>query len=127
MMSRNNPSKRLLFSFLGLSVCVIPVTVSIFSYFPLWISRGDASILSGLTLMLTALALIPLFKYIKEVLRSPSASTVWFLFFITFFLLSRIANEITVISLVGFIGNLIGALFFRLARRYDGKEREFEG
>ena len=35
------------------------------------------------------------------------------------FALSRIADQMTVISLVGFIGNLIGAIIFRIAKRYN--------
>jgi nicotinamide riboside transporter PnuC len=47
----------------------------------------------------------------------------WFIIFITFMLLSRIADEVTVISFIGFVGNLIGAACFKLARarRDDGR------
>ena len=41
----------------------------------------------------------------------------WLVSFLIFFCLSRIADEMTVISFVGFVGNLIGALFFHLGRR----------
>ena len=116
-----NPSKRLLFNALGLAISVIPVTVSVFSYFPLWIERGDASILSGISLILIGLAAVPLYKYFKQILRSPSAPVMWLIAFILFLSLSRIADEMTVISFVGLISNLIGSLIFKLARRY-GKE-----
>lgn len=116
-----NPSKRLLFNALGLAISVIPVTVSVFSYFPLWIERGDTSILSGISLILIGLAAVPLYKYFKQILRSPSAPVMWLIAFILFLSLSRIADEMTVISFVGLISNLIGSLIFKLARRY-GKE-----
>ena len=45
----------------------------------------------------------------------------WLIAFILFLSLSRIADEMTVISFVGLISNLIGSLIFKLARRY-GKE-----
>jgi hypothetical protein len=51
----------------------------------------------------------------------------WFLIFISFFLLSRIAREMTVISFVGFVTNLLGSVFFRIARKYGAKEGEHEG
>ena len=65
---------------------------------------------------------VPLARYLRSILRTASAPLMWLAVFIAFMLLSRIANEVTVISFVGFIGNLIGALFFKLARvRDDGR------
>lgn len=123
MPTRNNPAKRLLFNTLGVCICVIPVAVTIFSYFPLWIGREDASILSGISLLLMGAALIPLFTYFRQILRSASAPVMWFILFVIFFLLSKISHEVTVISFVGFITNLIGTLLFNLAKRY-GPEGE---
>ena len=121
-----NPTKRLLFNALGIMISVIPVTVSIFSYFPLWIARKDASVLSGISLLLICLAIVPLFKYLKQFLHSPSTPIMWFISFIIFLMLSKIADEMTVISFIGFTTNLIGKLFFKIARKY-GKEEEDEG
>ena len=115
-------AKRLLFNALGIAVSVIPVSVAIFSYFPLWISRNDTSLLSGISLLLICLAIVPLFKYLKQFWHSPSAPLMWFLAFILFFLLSRIASEMTVISFVGFVSNLIGTVCFRISKRYGGRE-----
>ena len=123
MNARNNPTKRLAFNALGLIFSVIPVSVAIFSYFPLWLAKDDASILSGLTLLLLTLAAVPMFKYVKEALRSASAPFMWFILFIIFFMLSKIANEITVISFVGFLSNVIGSIFFRMARGARNVER----
>ena len=123
MLMRSNPARRLLFNALGIFFSVIPVAVSIFSYFPLWLAREDASILSGISLVLAALALVPCFRYVKEAIRTASAPVMWLTLFIIFFLLSRIANEITVIAFVGFVGNLVGAVFFKLARSRDDDGR----
>ena len=126
-MTRINPSKHLLFNAIGLLVSIIPVTVSIFSYFPLWVSRRDASVLSGTSLLLICLALVPLYKHMKRNLRSPSAPLMWFCAFMLFFLLAKIADEMVIISFVGFSTNLIGAAFFKLARRYKNEEEKDEG
>lgn len=126
MQAETNPTKRLLFNALGIAVSVIPVTVSIFSYFPLWIARNDASLLSGISLLLICLAIVPIFKYLKQFLHSPSAPVMWLFSFILFLMLSRIAHEMTVISFVGFTTNLLGAFFFKLSRKY-GKEEKDEG
>ena len=124
MQAETNPTKHLLFNALGIAVSVLPVTVSIFSYFPIWIKRGNASVLSGISLLLICLAIVPIFKYLKEIIRSPSAPVMWLFSFIIFLLLSRIADEMTVISFIGFITNLVGAFFFKLARRYGREERD---
>ena len=121
-----NPTKRLLFNTLGLAISVIPVAVAIFSYFPLWIEREDASLVCGISLLLAGLAMVPMLKYIKHFLSSASAPIMWFLVFVIFFCLSRIADEVTVISFVGFTSNLIGAAMFKIAHRY-GKENSNEG
>lgn len=122
MPTGNNPAKRLLFNTLGVSICVIPVAVTIFSYFPLWIGREDASILSGVSLLLIGVALVPLFTYFRQILKSASAPVMWFILFVTFFLLSKIADEVTVISFVGLTTNLIGTLLFKLAKKYGPEE-----
>ena len=127
MLPKNNPTKRLLYYSLGMMISIIPVGVCIFSYFPLWIRRGDASVLSGMSLVLIGLALIPLYKHLKGFMRSPSAPTVWLVSFLIFFLLSRIADEMTVISFVGLISNLLGSALFKLSRKYAGRSEESEG
>ncbi len=74
-----------------------------------------ATVISGFSLLLLVLAAAPLFNVIKRMLRTPSAPVLWFIIFIAFLMLSRIADEMTVISFVGLVSNLLGAVFFRLA------------
>lgn len=108
--------KRLLLKFAGLLFCIIPPALATLFYFPVWIARGGEFILSGLALILLILACLPLWRSLSEKLRSPALYTLWLIAFIVFASLSKIADEVTVISFVGFIGNLIGALLFRLAK-----------
>ena len=61
------------------------------------------------------LCAVPLFKLVRRALSSPSAQMAWFAVFVIFFMLSRIADEMTVISFVGFVGNLVGAILFKTA------------
>ncbi len=100
---------------IGLVLCVIPVTVSILCYFPAWRAAGGEVLLSGATLLLLCMAAVPLYKLISAKLRSPAAYTLWLIAFILFFLLSNIAEEMVVISFTGFVGNLLGAIAFKLA------------
>ena len=127
-MRRNNGiASALALRFIGMAVCIIPAAIATLSYFPLWIARDDASVLSGISLILIAISIIPLLKYVKAVFASPSAHTVWLIAFISFFLLSKIANEITVISFVGFVSNLIGAFIFKAAEKTGKREKDNEG
>ena len=94
----------------------LPPFIAVITYFPLWKSMGAEYALSGFTLLLLMLSALPLYKAIKSFLKSPSAWTVWLVLFLLFLMLSRIVNQMTVISLAGLLGNLIGAFLFKLAR-----------
>jgi nicotinamide riboside transporter PnuC len=52
-------------------------------------------------------------------LTSYSSYFLWLILFLLFFALSKIADQMTVISLVGFIGNLLGAICFFIAKRLN--------
>jgi chromate transport protein ChrA len=124
MVTKANPTKRLFFNALGLAVSIIPVTAAILSYFPIWARRADSSILSGISLVLVAIALVPLYKHVRAALRSPSAPMMWLFSFLVFLLLSRIADEMTVISFVGFVTNVLGSLCFKRARMYASEVKD---
>ena len=117
-----NSEKGLLLKLLGLIFSTVPPIIAVISYFPIWKTKGAGEVLSGLALILILVSAIPIFRAIKRLLRSPSAPLIWLFIFIAFSLLSRIAEEVTVISFVGFISNLLGSLFFYLSRK--GKENK---
>ena len=100
---------------LGIFLCVFPVTIAIIFYFPLWAGRGAATLLSGFSLILIIMAAVPLIKFAKQIFKSPAAYLMWFAAFTVFFMLSRIANDMTVICFVGFTSNILGAGVCKLA------------
>ena len=106
----------IIFKSLGLIISILPPFLAVISYFPIWKERGAEVMLSGISLFLILISAIPLFRMIKSVLRSPSAPIIWFLIFVLFFALSKIADDITVIAFVGFVSNLIGSLLFKFAK-----------
>ena len=115
--------KPLLFRILGIALSTVPVFVSVISYFPLWREAGGGRLISGGALLLVILAWVPLFRFVKRLIASPSAYMMWLVIFLTFFMLSKIAEQMTVISFVGFVGNALGAVSFKLADVSVGKEK----
>lgn len=113
--------KFFLFNAAGLMLCVLPVTAAIIFYFPIWAERGAPTLLSGFSLLLILMAAVPAIKLIKRALRSPAAYLMWLTAFLIFFMLAEIAKDMSVICFVGFISNLCGAVFFKLAERYKRK------
>ena len=105
---------------IGFSLCILPPIICTLLYFPLW--KESAKALSGGVLLLVLISVIPIYKLIKKQLVSPASYAIWLGLFIIFFALSKIAVEMTVISFVGFVSNLLGAFLFRIARRKRADE-----
>ncbi len=122
-MRTNSVTRTIVLRSIGMALSVLPVLACILLYFPVWVAKGGEYVLSGFALLLVAAALLPLYRHIKNLLRSPSACTLWLVAFIAFLALSRIAEEMTVISFVGLVGNLAGAIFFRMARGTEDEEK----
>ena len=94
----------------------MPFTATL-SCFPLWKERGSTAVLAGGTLLLLAFCLLPLWRTLKEFFKSPAVWTLWLFAFLLFSLVGSIIYEMRIICFFGLLGNLIGALCFRLARR----------
>ena len=108
----------------GFSLCILPPAVCTLMYFPVWKEAGYESCIAGGTALLLALCVIPLYKLIKRFFASYSSYMIWLILFLLFLALSKIADQMTVISLVGFIGNLLGAVCFYIARRIGRRDKE---
>ncbi len=62
----------------------------------------------------------PLMKHLRRIFATAASYVMWLFIFAVFLLLSQIAEEMTVISFFGFIGNLIGAVCFKFAKMRRG-------
>ncbi len=102
---------------LGFALCILPPAVCTLMYFPLWKSVGYEYCIAGGAALLLALCMIPLYKLIRKRLESYGSYLIWLALFLLFLALSRIAEQMTVISFAGFIGNLLGSVCFYVARR----------
>lgn len=105
---------------LGFTLCIAPPAICTLLYFPLWKAVGYEQCIAGGTALILVLCLIPLYKYLKAGLKGFGAYTMWLILFLLFLALSKIADQMTVISFVGFVGNLLGAGCFGIAKRLKG-------
>jgi hypothetical protein len=102
---------------LGLLLCTAPPIIATLSYFPLWREAGGAQVISGGALLFMILSSIPLYKYIRRILESAATYILWLFIFLFCFLLSKVIAEVTVIALVGFISNVLGAILMKIAEK----------
>ena len=109
--------KRTVFNLVGLIFSVVPACVATLYYFPLWIEKGSTETVSGLCALLLILGAVPMLRILKGRLSTPSLPVLWGILFVLFRSLAAIIGELVVIAFVGTLANLVGALFFRLARR----------
>lgn len=116
--------KRFVFLGLGVVISILPPVLAVFSFFPIWCAEGGEYVVSGFTALVLLLCALPLFRLIKKLLASPSVWVMWLIAFIVFFALSKIADEMVVISFVGFVSNVLGAILFRLAKKYEEHKNE---
>ena len=121
MKSKNNsPFVNVCLHITALCFCILPPAICTLFYFPLWKGSSVKTVAGG-TLLLLLLSAMPLFKLIKRKLESAAGYVLWLILFILFLTLSSIAHEMTVISFYGFVGNIIGAVLFKICERRKGK------
>ncbi len=122
-MSQNEKTKGFLWPLLyvtGIGLCVLPPAVCVLMYFPLWQQVSYQHCIAGGSALLLVLCMIPLYKLIRRGVAGVSSYLVWLIMFILFFTLSKIADQMTVISFVGFVGNLLGAICLHIADKVKG-------
>lgn len=106
---------------IGLIFFILPPVVATLNYFPL-ISGEPKKQLSFAGVFLILIACIPLWKFVKRLLKSPSALKIWIVLFLLFFVGEAISHEIKCIALVGIVGSLIGDGFFLWAKHVTKKK-----
>ena len=62
---------------LALALSTLPAAVATLFYFPIWQSRGVYVQISGIALCLILISIIPILRYLKCHLISPSAPLIW--------------------------------------------------
>ncbi len=111
--------KRMVFQALGVLFSIVPASVATLLYFPIWMERGAKETVSGLCAFLLILSALPLLRFLKGKIGTPSLPLMWGVIYVLVRCLSSIIHQVCVISFVGLLSNLVGHLFFRLAKRSD--------
>lgn len=111
-------TKYLILYVLGLAICIVPPAVAVLLNFPIWIQKSSAATLSGLSLILLVLSCIPFYKAILAYIKSASSPVMWLILFVFCFLFGSIVHEMTIISFVGVISNTVGAVIFKISKKY---------
>ena len=114
----NAPSLRLpLLHLLGLALCIVPPSAATILYFPIWSEMGGGRVIAGGGVLLAVIFAMPILKWLGRILHRSTPYVFWTVLFVIFLGLSKIADEMTVITFTGCIGNILGALVFAAEKR----------
>ena len=94
--------------------------IATLTQFPIWIERSSEATVSGIFLVFALLSVVPLFRYFKALVKSPSAPLMWGILLAFLYAMRVIIDEMIVISFVGLVSNLVGMGLFRLAGEEKG-------
>ena len=119
---RKGKAKGILLTALGLLCSVLPPLLATVEYFPLWMKEGGGTALSGISLLLVLLCCLPLKRWLRRLLKTPSAPLFWFLLWAMLTLFQNLLDGLLTIAFWGFLGNTVGFVFFLLAKARRDKE-----
>ena len=103
---------------LALAVSIVPPLVATVKQFPVWIERSAEATISGTVCFLIFLCMIPLYKQILALLKTPSAPLMWTILALFMYLMKAIADEMFIVCTVGAISNIAGWALFKWRDAY---------
>ena len=109
---------------LGALLCIAPPAVATLCYFPVWVEKSSSATVSGLSLILILISIIPLFRIIKEHIASPSITLIWVIVCVFCIAFKSIIDQILVISFVGALSSIAGTIVFKARDKVKDKEGE---
>jgi hypothetical protein len=114
--------KRKILKGIALAIDVGAPAIATISQFPIWINKSAEATVSGICVLFVLLSSVPLIRWFKRLMKSPSAPIMWGLLLGLFLALEAIIDEMIIISFVGVTANLIGAVLFKIADKNCIKE-----
>lgn len=94
----------------GLVISILAPLVAAATQFPVWTENVDSGQVGGMFVFVALLCMIPLFNHLKIALKSPSSCLLWTIIFVCTWALSKIIQQLIIVSLVGTVANYVGAL-----------------
>ena len=118
----SNRMKYLVITVGALLISVLPPLIVTLYFFPLWVETSAEATLSGTVCVLGLICLVPFGKYVMQLMRSPSAPLLWMIFTLIMFVMRAVADQMFTVGVVGTVSNVVGAILFKVGKRYRKKE-----
>ena len=108
--------------FLSLVLCTIPPVAVTLHYFPIWYRENQFEVvIPTVAILCFCFCAIPLLRWLRGKIKTPAAWMVWTLMFVVLFLLEKVIDEVIIISGVGAVGNVLGALLWKISSKGEGR------
>lgn len=91
--------------------------------FPLFVNKSAAATVSGLSVLLLLICVIPAAKHVKIAMRSASIPFVWTAIAVGLIAINSIVEEMIIVAVLGAVANWIGAFLYRAGEKFL-KEKE---
>ncbi len=112
-------TKGTIFKSLAIVIDVGAPLATTFSLFPLWVEKSSEATVSGLFLVFAFLSALPFIKQLKAYFKSPSSWVVWTVIFVLLVPIRNIVDEMLMVSLVGALSNMIGAVIYKIGSKFS--------
>lgn len=115
---RMTPKHSKLLKFLALAFCILPPAAATLYYFPMWYRESNFEIVvPAMAVFGFCICAIPLLKWIRAKLKSPAIWMLWSVGYAIFSLLEKIVDQMVVITFVGAVSNIFGAILWWIYER----------
>ena len=117
-----NRAKASILTAVALLVSILPPLVATLLQFPVWTERSAEATVSGVVCFLGFVCLVPLYKQILALLKTPSAPILWTVLALLMYVMKSIAAEMFVVAVVGAVSNTVGWALFKWRDVYRRRE-----
>lgn len=122
----SNRAKGIILQAGALLMCVGVPFVATVIQFPLFINKSAASTVSGLSVLILLICIVPLSKHVKAVMKSAAIPFVWTAIAVGLLAINSIVEEMIVVAVLGAVSNWIGAWLYRKGAGYLNKKDDQE-
>lgn len=105
-----------LLKIISIVLCTVPPAAVTMYYCPEWYRNNRVEmVIPAFAVIAFCFSAIPLIKWVAQKIKTPSAWMMWTGFFAVLFALEKIIEQMVIISLAGAIGNILGAILWKVA------------